>query len=167
MMSDKLARGGFAWLVLVGLLFLAPASAQDHDAVVAEVTAAVQTFYAAWNSGKVDDAFNQMKVGSSGFLSSGGLMVSVTNQAVHDEQLQKYKGMLQAGAEFDLTPKHIDVMPLGGQAAVASFYVEGTVTLPDGPEAVLNRVSVVWQKDDEETGWQMVHWHISPLMIGG
>ena len=61
-----------------------------------------------------------------------------------------------------MQPKYIKVTT-HGNVAIATFLVEGTIKSPedDEPQRELNRASVIWNKTD--SGWKMLHWHISAV----
>lgn len=95
--------------------------------------------------------------GALEFWSSGGLLQEITP-----------KGRPEAYAAVNVHPKHIRVIPLvEGQAAVAHYYSEGSLT-PKGAAPVghyLTRVTQVFVKENGK--WKLRSSHWSPITGGG
>ena len=96
------------------------------------------------------------KEGTVEFWSSGGLM----NWTAASEPPAEWE-------TFNITPKHIEVVPLvEGQAAVAMYYSEGSMT-PKGYPPVshyMTRVTEVYVKEDGKWKLRAAHW--SPIAAG-
>ena len=74
---------------------------------------------------------------------------------------ERLKANFDAGLKLDITARHLGVK-IYGNTAVATGYIEGRITLPDG---IINetraRFTEVWIKQGGK--WKRVHIHSSPL----
>ena len=134
-------------LVATTLLLVTPLVAQSPEE---EVAARIRAVYAEQREGGNPDVGS--KEGTLNFWSSGGL-------------LQETPAGPPVPTETNLFPKHIEVV-VHGDAAVAFYYAEGTMT-PPGGEVVSNyltRVMEFWIKEDGD--WVVRGAHYSPLKGG-
>lgn len=144
-------------LVLVALLCVPViAMADSHeDAVVSEVKKTILDGLAKVRETKMADPAEVSKHGSLEFWSSGGLI----QFSAPDAEPSEYE-------VFNISAKHIEVIPLGEDAAVAMFYNEGTIQ-PKGFDKVSTyrtRVLTVYVKEDG--AWKQRAGHWSPLAGG-
>lgn len=144
-----------ALLVLTLLILPAATLADSHEGTVAEVTQVVEADLAEMRATKSQKASQISKHGSYEFWSSGGLL----NFKQPDGAPQKFD-------TFNLRAKHIQVVPLADDVALAMYYSEGTMQ-PKGHPDVVNyrtRVMVVYVKEDG--AWKQRAGHWSPLAGG-
>ena len=143
---DKLA------LPLLAAILISPAL--DQSSVVDEVTQAiVNSFEHTRETGNTRPS-DYSSQGALEFWSSGGLL-----QKVGPNDRAAY-------VSFTLVPKHIQVIPLGDDVAVAHYYSEGSMQ-PKGSPAVphyMTRVTQVFVKEDGR--WKVRSSHWSPIMGG-
>jgi hypothetical protein len=107
---------------------------------------------------KINNKLEQTNISSKGshdFWSSGGLLVDLSPEFRFEFD------------SFNLTPKHITIIPLvPGKAAVAAYYNEGSFK-PKNSEKVahyLCRVTTVFVREDGK--WKSRHSHFSPVQGG-
>ena len=137
-------------MILVGGLVLTTAAKADD---VDDVKAAVLAVDAAYNSGDVDAIAQYMHSEHSRFP-PGGLLVEGFDK-------ERLKADFDAGFKLDITARHLGVK-IYGNTAVATGYIEGRVTLPDGTiNQPRSRFTEVWIK--QRGNWKRVHIHSSPL----
>ena len=138
-------------LVLVGSWsYTAVAQTNDVDAVMA----AVRALDSAYNNGNVDTAARYFHPEHSRFEAAGVLIEGGFTR----DGLQ---AALDAGTDFNFTDRHLGVK-VYGTTAVATGYLVGTVTEPDGTVIqVMDRFSEIWIKEGNR--WLRVHIHSSPL----
>ncbi len=144
-----------ALLTLSLLALPAFALADSHDAIVAEVTKAIEDGLADTRETKMDDPSTTSKHGSLEFWSSGGLL----NRASPDRKPRAFE-------TFNLRAKHIEVIPLAEGVAAAMYYMEG-IMRPEGSPGVTDyrtRVMVVLVKEDGEWKQRAGHWS---ALVGG
>jgi hypothetical protein len=141
-------------LFAMALIILAPVAASaDFEA---EIRAAVVESYAAMERDLVDTRDSISKDGALQFWSSGGLML-----------LSAPEGPAIEYTSFSVRPKHIEVIRLADDAAVALYYAEGSMQ-PKGRALVpryLTRVMEVYVREDG--AWKARAGHWSPLQGGG
>lgn len=142
-----------AVLMVVGLV---PSTAHAQSRTETEVTQAIMESAAYANANLTDRPEGYSTRGALEFWSSGGLLQEIPPNG-------------RAG-EFDainIHPKHIRVIPLvEGQAAVAHYYSEGSLT-PKGAAPVggyLTRVTQVFVKENGK--WKIRSSHWSPITGG-
>ena len=136
------------------LLLLAPLGVRAD--VEEEVRAAVQASYASIEEDLVDTHDLISREGALQFWSSGGLMLENSP----DEPPFEYE-------MFSVDAKHIEVIRLSDDAAVALYYAEGSMQ-PKGRAVVpryLTRVMEVYVREDGVWKARAGHW--SPLLGGG
>lgn len=129
--------------------------AQDVERITEEIRAAVQSDYDYVRENLEDKPDTFSKKGSVEFWSSGGLI----NVVPPDVALRSYDS-------FSLTPKHIHVIAITDDVAVAQFYVEGSyqeVGLPP-VNHYLTRATQVFVREDGEWKIRAAHW--SPVTGG-
>lgn len=100
--------------------------------------------------------YNYSQLGAFEFWSSGGLLYEISPTG-RPEQFDA----------FNIRPKHITVVTLvEGQAAVAHYYAEGSMT-PKGSSPVSNYLVRVTQVMVKESGeWKIRSAHYSPILGG-
>jgi hypothetical protein len=121
-----------------------------------EVRAAVHASYSSTEVDLVDTRDSISRQGALQFWSSGGLMLLSTP----DDPPIEYE-------MFSIEPKHIEVIRLSDDAAVALYYAEGSMQ-PKGRAVVpryLTRVMEVYVREDGVWKARAGHW--SPLQGGG
>lgn len=132
-----------------------PAAAQAPSQTEREVTQFIQESYQYLNTNLKERADYSAR-GALEFWSSGGLLQEIPPGGKADE----YDAV-------SIHPKHIRVTPLlEGQAAVAHFYTEGSIT-PKGAAPVghyLVRVTQVYVKENGQ--WRVRSSHFSPITGG-
>ena len=144
--------------IMLGLvaMALAPVQALVAGSVEDEVQAAVEHYYASAREHLTTPTDAISAEGSLQFWSSGGLMLSI--------------GANEPGVEyesFNLRPKHISILRLSDESAVAMYYLEGSMQ-PKGSPLVaryMTRVSAAYVK--EGGAWKMRAGHWSPVVGGG
>ena len=144
-------------LLMVALLCVpAIASADSHGGdVVSEVKKAIEDNLAKTRETKMDDTSFTSGQGSYEFWSSGGLLKYIDPKAE--------PGRFEV---FDIDAKHIEVVPLAEDVALAMFYNEGVIQ-PEGFDSVSTyrtRVMMVLVKEDGVWKQRAGHW--SPLAGG-
>ena len=147
--------------LIAALLFVAsPDSTSpppDYTAtVVDEVTQAILEGSAKTRATLVSDSSDYSHEGALEFWSSGGLLQKVG----HSDRDETYDS-------FTCVPKHIEVIALGKDIAVAHYYSEGSMK-PKGSPAVphyMTRASQVFVKEDG--AWKVRSSHWSPISGGG
>ncbi len=143
-------------MVLVGGIVLTTvAVAQD----VAAVKAAVVEHYAAVKAGDMAAVAEQHTPDFSAFFNDGGLLWPYASR---EEQRNSFQTLYDAGLRLDWQVRHLDVT-VYGNAAVAAFYLVGSVTWPgEITRQGTWRVSEVWIKEAGQ--WKEAHHHDSPLV---
>jgi uncharacterized protein (TIGR02246 family) len=150
----KRAVIGLAVLSL-GIVLLAVASHHEGDPA-AEVVAASQAALTAWNTGDVEAFMPHFHPDGDNFYLTGGPLVGAPTaegmQAGYD-----------AGFKPDVTPRDVQVKVYGGDTAILTCYLEGTVTDEDGSVSEGPwRFSEVRVKSDDGM-WLIAHAHFSSL----
>jgi hypothetical protein len=153
-MESTMRRTLFAFLAL---LLLLPLTVQAQSQTEQEVTREIIDGFNYTNTHLQNSPGDVSQHGSLEFWSSGGLLQEVPASGGLDE----YDAV-------NLQPKHIRVTTLvEGQAAVAHFYVEGSMK-PKGYPATSNylvRVTTVYLKEDG--AWKVRSSHYSAILGGG
>ncbi|MDX1531246.1 MAG: nuclear transport factor 2 family protein [Rhodothermales bacterium] len=120
------------------------------------MTQTIEAIYAYSNANLRDGADDYSAQGALEFWSSGGLLQEIPP----DSRTGTYDAI-------SIHPKHIRVTPLvEGEAAVAHYYLEGSMT-PQGGTPVghyLTRVSQVFVREDG--AWKVRASHWSPITGG-
>ena len=151
--SHRPARPGRSAFFASALLLSLAAPVQAD--VVDEVTAAIVAGndFARQNLRDRDGGLSGD--GMLSFWSSGGLLQRVPADADPSEY-----------DAYNLVAKHIEVIPLGDDAAVAMYYGEGSFTLKGGDPVnhYMTRITEVYVKEDGE--WVMRASHYSPVASG-
>jgi len=129
-------------------------SAADR-AAEAEVKAAVMDIMAGFNTGNVDQIERRLAPQHNRFHGEGGFLTSFIDGT-------ELRGAFQAGFKLKLEVHNLETA-VYGDSAIATFFMSGTVTPPNGaprPEGPW-RSSFVWNKQDG--GWKLVHAHQSTM----
>jgi len=139
----------------------------DHHEPAQTLTGKVQQFYAKLSAGEFADAMDMLKVGSGGFVAHGMLIEIASEQVKQYAAAQMQKDRDDKGVSLSLQPKHINIHPLGEGTAVATFYIQGTVSIEgrEEDEHFINRGSLVFTKDGDD--WKIAHFHVSELTVEG
>ncbi len=143
-------------VLAVMLLFASVNGAVAESDVEAEVRAAVEASYASIAEDLMDSREGIAGEGALQFWSSGGLLL----ESFPDDPAIEYDS-------FAVAPKHIEVIVLSDEAAVAMYYAEGSMQ-PKGRDPVaryLTRVMEVYVNEDGVWKARAGHW--SPLRGGG
>ena len=146
-------RAGLSVFLAAALLVVLAAPVQAD--VVEEVTAAIIANNDFARENLRDEAGGLSKDGMLSFWSSGGLLQRVPADADPGEY-----------DAYNLAVKHLEVVPLGDDAAVAMYYGEGSFT-PKGANPVnhyMTRITEVYVKEDGN--WVMRASHYSPIASG-
>ena len=144
-----------AWttLFVVGMFATAVAMADDVD----DVRAAVQSYFAAINSGNAA-AVVRYRIPEYSVFVGGGLIDRSSSIA---QQRADFQALTDTGREVDLRIQHLEVR-IYGNTAVFTGYVTGTNTLLDGTVIPSRQQRTgVWIKQGGQ--WKEVHRHASPL----
>lgn len=143
-----------SWIALGVLLVLRslPASAQD----AASLRAAIDSHYAAINSGEVEVVWEDHRPDMSIFPANGTMLVTGKD--------------LQTGIAQGATPPFADdanvfvndfTAQIYGNVGIATFYLVGSVTTDAQSTRGTWRVTAVWVHEDGQ--WREAHHHESPL----
>jgi len=144
-----------AWTTLFMVVMVATAVAMADD--VDDVKAAMQRSQAAVNSGDAYAAAQSLLEGLTRFGPTGGLLERLDPE----ERRKQRQASFDAGLNFNLQDRHIEVS-VYGNTAVATSYRVGTINRPDGTTTrPNNRVTTVLIKQGGQ--WKIVHRHLSPL----
>ena len=153
--SESNWKGVAVRISLCALLIVLAPSLAGADTET-EVHAAVVASYAAMQEDLIDTRDSISREGAMQFWSSGGLML----ESRPDDPAIEYES-------FNVHPKHIEVILLSEEAAVALYYAEGSMH-PKGRPAVpryLTRVMEVYVLEDG--AWKARAGHWSALQGGG
>ena len=134
---------------------LAAGAAPVQADVVDEVTEAIVSSNEFVRANLRDQEGGLSQEGMLSFWSSGGLLQRVPA----DAEPADYDA-------YNLSVKHLEVVPLGDDAAVAMYYGEGSFT-PKGSDPVshyMTRITEVYVREDGE--WVMRASHYSPIASG-
>ena len=141
-------------LFLIGMFATAVAMADDVD----DVKAAVQSYFAALNSGNAA-AMTRYRIPEYSVFAGGGF---ISRSHSLEEQRNNFQATVDAGQKRNLQVRHIEVK-IYGNAAVVTGYLTGTNTTPDGTVNQLRQQRTgVWIKQGGQ--WKEVHRHSSPLL---
>ncbi len=140
-------------LFVIGMFATAVAMADD----VADVKAAVQSYFAAISSGNAA-AVARYRIPEYSVFVGGGLLDRSSSIA---QQRADFQALTDTGREVDLRIQHLEVR-IYGNTAVFTGYVTGTNTLSDGTVIQSRQQRTgVWIKQGGQ--WKEVHRHASPL----
>ena len=151
----KAASAFLAICFVVALLGQAQAQGQGQDPVVQEIRQLVTSGYRYVTENLRDETGTYASDGSLEFWSSGGLIQNVQG----DEPARTYES-------FNLVPKHIRVISLAEDVAMAQFYVEGSYqeTGQAHVDHYFTRATQVFVNENGEWKIRAAHW--SPVMGG-
>jgi len=156
MEADSAAAGTTATGVGAGITAVQAAIEAEVTPTVAEVRQTVIDNFRTMRENSKSQPESYSGFGSLEFWSSGGLLMEIPPE-----------GLAEEFELFNLHPKHITVITLvPDQAAVALFYMEGSLH-PKGGALVgryLTRVTQVFVKEDGT--WRIRSSHWSPLTGG-
>jgi len=143
-------------LLVIGMFLMPAALADDADDVKAEIL----DLFAALRAQDGNAYFSHHIEGFTSFGANGSLLGA--NSSLADSK----KGMNEAfaaGLRANLQPRNIEVK-VYGNTAVATAYIVGTRTTPDGQSRqTTERSTQVWIKQGGQ--WKEVHYHASPLRL--
>ena len=137
-------------LLVVGMFLMPAVLADDVD----DVKAAVVEFYNQVNNENA--SYAEFFVPSGDQFPRTGVLIQPNEEIIGTVQAN-----IDAGLDFNVQLRHIDVK-VYGNAAVATYYTVGTTDYPDG--TVLSgvfRASITAIKQGSQ--WKFAHIHISPL----
>lgn len=141
--------------LVIGVISTTVAMADDVD----DVKAAVQSFFAAINSGD-GDAMIQTRIAGYSFFSGGGLL---ERSGSLEDQKRDFQASADSGFKRNLQIRNLEVK-VYGNAAVVTGYLRGTVTTADGAtQRVSQERTGVWIKQGGQ--WREAHRHQSPLSL--
>lgn len=139
-------------LLTLAILLAPYAFADNHEAVVAEIEAAVQGFNGAYASGDYETYFAH-------YTQDAAIFFYGERQTVAD-YYESWKATVESGFEYekyDITDMRVQVLG-DGDTAVATYFVALGSRTADGQTAEANAFeSDVWQKIDGE--WKIVTLH--------
>jgi ketosteroid isomerase-like protein len=146
-----------ATLFVAGVVLMPAALADDAE----DVKKAVLATYAALNNGDVE-AYVRLVVPEGTLYGGNGSFLQERNNTT--EALRaNLQGMFDAGLKYDYRIRNLEVK-VYGDSAVATGYVVGSRTAPDGvTRQVTLRRSMMWIRQGR--AWKVVHVHSSPLTI--
>lgn len=129
-----------------------------NPAAEAEVKAAVMDIIAGYNSGNVDQIERRLAPQHNRFQGEGGFLSSFIDAA-------EMRGAFQAGFKVKVEVHNLETA-VYGESALATFFMSGTVTPPNGAPRTEGpwRSSFVWNKQDGT--WKLVHAHQSAMNRG-
>ncbi len=140
-------------LFVIGMFATAVAMADD----VADVKAAVQSYFAAINSGNAA-AVVRYRIPEYSVFVGGGL---IDRSSSITQQRDDFQALADAGRKLNLRIQHLDVR-VYGNAAVVTGYMLGTNTAPDGTvNQQRQQRTGVWIKQGGQ--WKEAHRHSSQL----
>ena len=146
-----------ATLLVAGMFLMPAVRARDAD----DVKAAAQRYYAEINSEDANALIQLRVAGSTGFPADGGLLQRFDSL---EERRKNQQAVFDAGLNYNLQARHIDVSVYGNLTALGTWYAVGTITDPSGTtRQVNNRVTSVWVKKGGQ--WKLTHQHISPVVL--
>ncbi|MFQ5680271.1 MAG: hypothetical protein ACE5HP_12540 [Gemmatimonadota bacterium] len=142
-------------ILLACLLLGLPAQAAGQEELWREVRQVIRDSYAFQRENLADPPEYVASDGSLEFWSSGGLMQFIPA----DAELLQYES-------YNIYPKHIRVIMLADDLAVAHFYAEGSYQSASGPPVpnYLTRATQVFVKEDGK--WRVRASHFSPIQGG-
>ena len=147
-----------AILTAIGVWIPSGGAAQNETA---EVRAAVMAHYAAINDGDLRAVIDQHAGAFTGFLGDNGTLVAFESYA---DQVAAWVDDPNMSMSAVWTVRDLDVRVLG-DVAVATFYMDGTMTVNDETTEGPWRVTEVWVKEGDR--WLELHHHDGPLNTGG
>jgi CubicO group peptidase (beta-lactamase class C family) len=129
-----------------------------NQAAELEVKAALMDIIAGYNSGNVDQIERRLAPQHNRFQGEGGFLTSFIDAA-------DLRGAFQAGFKVKFEVNNLETA-VYGDSALATFFVSGTVTPPNGAPRTEGpwRSSFVWNK--QEGIWKLVHAHQSAMNRG-
>jgi len=141
-------------LLVVGMFLTTVAIADDVD----DVKAAMQRNQVAANSGDASTGAQSYLEGVTSFGPAGGLL----DRFDLEERRKDRQASFDAGLNFNLQDRHIEVSVYGNSTAVATSYRVGTINRPDGTTTrPNNRITTVLIKQGGQ--WKIAHMHFSRL----
>lgn len=145
--------------ILTGLfaaLIVSSASAEQQAIAEAEVREAVRAFNGAYAANDVEEYFGYYADDATLYFYGARQEVST----YHEE----WSAMIEAGGRVeknDLSDVRVQVLP-GGNAAVATYFIDNETRSPDGDTAAATAFETdVWQKTD--AGWKVVSLHYTEV----
>ncbi len=122
-------------------------------AAEAEVNAAVMDLVGGFNAGSVDQIERRLAPQHNRFQGEGGFLTSFIDAS-------ELRGAFQLGFKLSFQVHNLE-SAVYGNSAVATFFMSGTVTPPNGTPRTEGpwRSSFIWNK--QEGAWKLVHSHQS------
>jgi ketosteroid isomerase-like protein len=143
-------------IILATAMMAFPVVAQQSGSAASEVRAAVEAFNGAYGGNRVEEYFSY-------YVDDAALYFYGERQSVsaYHEEWAETIGAGGRVAKNELSDIRVRVLA-GGDAAVASYFVEYAMRAPDGTVATARAFeSDVWQKIDGE--WKIVSLHYSEI----
>lgn len=124
-------------------------------AAEAEVKAAVMDLIGGFNAGNVDQIERRLAPQQNRFQGEGGFLTSFIDAS-------ELRGAFQSGFKLNFQVHNLETA-VYGNSAVATFFMSGTLTPPNGTPRSEGpwRSSFVWNKQDR--AWKLVHSHQSAI----
>jgi len=137
-----------------------------NNSTTTEIQSLIHQFYHHMRSGEYEKAIKHVKVGGTGYMPDGGLLIELSTDEARDGFIQGFAERHKKGYRLNLNPQHIQVFELdSGYTAVAVYYVTGHVTTEEGKqESARGRSSLFLVKEDGQ--WKFFHWHSSFIKAG-
>ncbi len=137
-------------LLVVGMFLATVAMADDVD----DVKAAVRGYFAAHRARDVNAYMRYRMAEYSNFGPTGGLINRSTSL---EQQRSNFQAAIDQGIRRNIDIRHLEVR-VYGNSAIATGYVVGTVTNPDGStDQVTWQRSGFWIKQGSQ--WKEAHHH--------
>lgn len=144
---------GLTTLFVIGMVLTTVAMADDVD----DIKAAEMAHFVALSAGNANGYVQHHSPELTRFIAVG----LGWDFGSLEEQRNQIQTAFDAGSDYNLGLRHLEVK-VYGDAAVATSYVVGTVARPNGTtEQAVWRRSAFWIK--QGGGWEEVHFHQSPL----
>ena len=139
-------------LLLIGMFLTTVAISDDVD----DIKAADLSVQAAFNAGNASAIVQHYLPERTTF--TGGLLRRFNSL---EEQRASIQARFDAGVKYNRQIRHLEVT-VYGNTAVATGYVVGTATQPDGTsdQVRLLRTTVLIKQGGQ---WKQAHFHVSPL----
>jgi ketosteroid isomerase-like protein len=130
----------------------------SQEQTKAEVREAVVGIFNAWRAADVEGLKKFSQPEMYGYYYGAGLVGEGIGEHFYDDMRVAWK----EGFKSTTAPTHIVVRPVGSEAAIATFYIQGSETYQDGRTIEGTwRATVVLNKVNSQ--WKWLHYHYSPL----
>lgn len=146
--------------LLMGIVSTAPGLVAQNETADA-VRQKIMDMGQLYKVGDFDAYLEGYAIGATRFRSRGDWLQPAYTEQSLAAQAARFKANYAAGARNDTTAEDIEVQ-VYGPTAVATYYMEGSITNTSGAtRSVIRRVSQVFVEDGGT--WKVVHTHLSDL----